>query len=1097
MDQGTEAAFTADADLKPLEKALIEAVERGEDFKPPDPGGARDCIRGELVRAMLLGTPLRHHPGRQPGAKPLAVRLTPHGLRIVRRPATPGARGGGPAAPVPVDIRGRLNLSGLAAWGGGYLPPLELSGCRFEQPIALCAAHLESLTLRGSLFSCLDAEGAKFNGNVVIDGCGPDRKSADPGERHFLDRELAAIGEGGIKRYRMTATGPVAGGATLCDCAMCTSGDAALRGRCTRCSCTIDFASAEITGGIDIRRTCLRAPGLIGRKGEGEGVRDERSAELSGIRVRDSIRFLRCSVIGSINLANAEIDDDVWIFGGKFLTAADRRAFDFQLATIGGLLAFTAYGPSAEDKDRDIRAWPVVVMGRVVGVGLEAGEVWISHGFFYGRDKHKRSSAPTINFAKSDIRRTFKIGAYHPPGMQAPEEDGGAKIHGDICLIAANIGKNFEIHDASPDGIAETLQLSGPLAVHCDAEAEAPFLTVSAEGMKVDRRLYLSKGRFRAAPPVRGSVEAQSAEPADGQNAASRPAVDLFKSTIGTGVRIDAQCRFEGAIRLNSCVIGREVIIACADVEPAPAADGEGWGASGSIPSLINLSDSTVRGHLMLGERGPLRPGQCAVTVRGGISLESTNIQGSALLGHITLDLRAFDRSRGHRGQERDERPEDRRVAVNLRDCTCGSDLEVKSLKWRLPRLAYGGAPRDRRKADFYDTLLFGFMGPRFGSIDQGFYAIIDMRGLNCALLHDRFGLEWGLVHRLQLRLAGVKIGDVEPASQGPVVGKGRRPAKRATLIRLRWLAFQNSTQEIIDEAEPKRLRIHSPAFHERYHCSSDADFVPQAYNVFASACRRSGEDRMADEIILEKKDIENALKFEEQLRRWRQHLWKPRRLVGIAAAAVALWAVTDSIGMMPRVPNEEASAGALIAGAFAALLAWPLISAGFQTVFRVGFRYGLSIDRALLTFLLCLFIGWLGTHYARNGGFAVESDWTTPLRKEVALVLEVEYQAEASVPPAVNERRGSHYEGRAVHARASPCNLDVSSLLYALDTFVPLLDLDQERRCTIRDSETRNGSDHYFGWRLAKAIYEVLGWIVTSLGLLTVTGLLRRDLER
>lgn len=104
---------------------------------------------------------------------------------------------------------------------------------------------------------------------------------------------------------------------------------------------------------------------------------------------------------------------------------------------------------------------------------------------------------------------------------------------------------------------------------------------------------------------------------------------------------------------------------------------------------------------------------------------------------------------------------------------------------------------------------------------------------------------------------------------------------------------------------------------------------------------------------------------------------------------------------------------------------------------------------------------------------------------------------------------------GQVKFAEASPCNLNVSSLLYAMDLFIPLIDLDQRRHCTIRDRPPKgvrddlrlaspdkkdpfgNADDPYFTWRLLKTIYNILGWIVSSLVILSLSGVLRRDLER
>ena len=74
--------------------------------------------------------------------------------------------------------------------------------------------------------------------------------------------------------------------------------------------------------------------------------------------------------------------------------------------------------------------------------------------------------------------------------------------------------------------------------------------------------------------------------------------------------------------------------------------------------------------------------------------------------------------------------------------------------------------------------------------------------------------------------------------------------------------------------------------------------------------------------------------------------------------------------------------------------------------------------------------------------------------------------------------------------SREVPCGDQVEPVWYALDVFVPLLDLKQEVRCDISVREDA------WGWRAFKSIYAILGALVSSLVLLTVSGVLRRRAE-
>ena len=65
------------------------------------------------------------------------------------------------------------------------------------------------------------------------------------------------------------------------------------------------------------------------------------------------------------------------------------------------------------------------------------------------------------------------------------------------------------------------------------------------------------------------------------------------------------------------------------------------------------------------------------------------------------------------------------------------------------------------------------------------------------------------------------------------------------------------------------------------------------------------------------------------------------------------------------------------------------------------------------------------------------------------------------------------------------PCGDAINPFLYAVDEFIPVLDLRQESRCSVASTAP--------GWQFASLAYAILGWIVTSLTILTLTGILRR----
>ena len=147
--------------------------------------------------------------------------------------------------------------------------------------------------------------------------------------------------------------------------------------------------------------------------------------------------------------------------------------------------------------------------------------------------------------------------------------------------------------------------------------------------------------------------------------------------------------------------------------------------------------------------------------------------------------------------------------------------------------------------------------------------------------------------------------------------------------------------------------------------------------------------------------------------------------------------------------------------------------------IFRTCCDYGLSVPRTFNTFVVCLAIGAIGIRIADR-----------PWRGNDALLV-----MKTSSP----ESRYSFEKSRAYltepdpkqheHPAEVPCDGRIVPELYALDVFIPALNLHQQDTCSIRKNAT--------AWRLVQAFYAILGWIVTPLTILTFTGILRRYVEK
>lgn len=181
------------------------------------------------------------------------------------------------------------------------------------------------------------------------------------------------------------------------------------------------------------------------------------------------------------------------------------------------------------------------------------------------------------------------------------------------------------------------------------------------------------------------------------------------------------------------------------------------------------------------------------------------------------------------------------------------------------------------------------------------------------------------------------------------------------------------------------------------------------------------------------------------------------------------------------------------------------LIALPFFGLYRIFFLYGLSPFRALSTFAICLALGWAGTAFVnRSNGLLVQSTST------VATAISMSGDTTTPIVP---------YEPKSGKASVD-CGTTISEPLYAIDVFIPLLDLRQETRCDIRSVTARDlspraaylsakgstlallrGSNRAVRallvypplWQLLKSMYAILGWIVTSLTILTFSGTLRK----
>ncbi len=335
----------------------------------------------------------------------------------------------------------------------------------------------------------------------------------------------------------------------------------------------------------------------------------------------------------------------------------------------------------------------------------------------------------------------------------------------------------------------------------------------------------------------------------------------------------------------------------------------------------------------------------------------------------------------------------------------------------------------------------------------------VRLSGSRAASLEDRNGKAWG--ENVRLDLAGFTYDHIDTAStaglgQNPFADSVVETERRGKLRRKHWLKLQYGG------SSPK----------------SESEFDTQPHAQLAEAYKRAGRNEDARIINRDRLVVEGHVASMDWIRGFQK---RPRVLVASVLGIILLLAL-GLTGMWP--------AGTLAAVALVMLAAitvfGPLI---WHHVYDVLFAHGLYTRNAVATFLAFLLVGWVGVEIAnRNSLFGIVKFETLPqvLVQDISTVQNVLIRTgDANKPFSTGFLT---VDSAAGIPGDLPCATNIQSFLYATDIFIPLIDLRQETRCSPRaDAEA---------WQFAKALYAILGWIVTSLTVLTVSGVLRQRSE-
>jgi hypothetical protein len=151
-------------------------------------------------------------------------------------------------------------------------------------------------------------------------------------------------------------------------------------------------------------------------------------------------------------------------------------------------------------------------------------------------------------------------------------------------------------------------------------------------------------------------------------------------------------------------------------------------------------------------------------------------------------------------------------------------------------------------------------------------------------------------------------------------------------------------------------------------------------------------------------------------------------------------------------------------------------------------FDYGLSATNALLTFAGCVAFGFFFFRVATQG--------FQPLSLRPVMVVTSGPLTMMAIPDKHPTPDSPYTVGALTTTKSDfpeevPCGKDrIDTFLFAFETFVPALDLTQTSLCEISTEPRAKW------WRLLRSSYVFLGWIVTSITLLTIPGILRNRAE-
>jgi hypothetical protein len=1020
-------------------------------------------INGDWLRMILMGLPLpiligktaEERADEEPEVRP--VKVTPAGIRIAS-----------------AFITGELNLNDLAGIGGAPLPVLQFDRCEFQKEINLRRCHLRSLSLKDCRFSELQAEESVIDGPVKLSGV---RRQS----------QIAIKDRNGVETESFGAY-------------------VVLRG-------------AKIGGHIDCAHASFAAtPRRSDEEPHVENSKHPRfGLDLRAAQIRGSV-LLRPGVtaLGGISFTLAHVEGSIWLNGAE-LTAGEDCAFSADYADIKGSLYLRTYDPPNKSESIQFLArGEVSLFATRLG-----GSLYLEGAKLEGckPDAGGRGPKESLDAMNSTIGGSCKLTCWQSFTNRTRVYPFTAI--GGILMESASIRNDVHFGGSDVQAVhAENISVGGDfdMSVYVAPEARsleslrATATEVHLEGAVIKGDMLMTGARLG-----RQSDTANKDHGLFARGARIGGNCDLATNSYRIGTK-DEPVRFEcyGRVQMPEAVIGNSLLMSGARVvykHPHPLA-------------AVDIAGTTIGGHAKFMAWSPDGSADCisfeldadliAMRVTGAKIAQKLILNGAIIKasrtaidgGNVEVGSKASlgtykSRSFNAMGQ------------VNLASANINLGLDMKGARIRLPTSqGTGNTDEVPRQCVALDLTLARMKFVRLVQLEAVGQVVLQHAQIDTdlKLTDSRF--------EAPIRLDFAKIGT----------------SVDLTGIQL-WCGTAQAVYERIsasydrDNQSPDLVKGSALAEMAQSHTSKrgaaelslnsariGGALIVSGLKIFARADPANGrQSSMPDELKLATIDLrglhvqemrdDGGKGWSASVRFWLEGFFYTRLAPPDQPPGSPFYKAAESPS--ENLPSarlrwldqqyfnrNEPQIAEFTPGAYEQLVKTLNIDGLYEEAHKVtsarldrerevsrnlwhkffwwflwlAFGYGFSRRKAFCTFLLCILVG-TGAAYVADYGLKVP--YLPPVEKVLIA-------------------NRSLSEGRTDEGdlnKVVDCHDRIQSGLYALDVFVPVLDLKQQSACSIRRDKPL--------WRWAQALYRFLGWVLVPITVLTFSGILKKHLER